>query len=271
MTLYLLKGYLDQAATTLADAQALLLALANPSTAANAATISRVSDRLETLCQGDTGEPLTISSIDDTAGTISAWVTDASTTLALGLGDPDPASAYTYASTTSFSISGSTRTGTLALNTTALRDALGATTGLPARLFRVASPRRFTLHLRKTTSSVTVTVALLGLSILPGVITATPSTLTATDYVSVTSARVGYVINLGAVTSLTGGGATTLDGQTAGLTDFPVGCIVCTSDSNIGRWWKLLGTYIAATDLATGLVKPVNSDATTNAVHWKLI
>ena len=124
MILYLVKGYLDLAATTLADAQALLTALANPALAANQATIDRITGKLETLVQSDSGEPLTISSIDDTSGTYSAWVTDAQTTLAVGLGLPNTSTLDTYASTTSFSITGNTRTGTLALNSRELSNGL---------------------------------------------------------------------------------------------------------------------------------------------------
>ena len=124
MTIYLIKGYLGYAATTLADAQALLTALANPALATNQAAIDRITDKLETLVQGDTGEPIVLSSIDDTAGTYSAWITDASTTLALGLGDPDPSGNTLYASTLSSTISGNTRLATLALNTTALAAAV---------------------------------------------------------------------------------------------------------------------------------------------------
>jgi hypothetical protein len=271
MTIYLVKGYLDQAATSLADAQALIAALAYPSTAANIATIGRVNDKLETLCQGDTGEPLIISSIDDAAGTISSWVTDASTTLALGLGDTDPAAAFSYASTINFAITGNTRTGTLALNTPALRDAVTGSRGMPPRGLMVPALNRFILHLRKTTAGVTETVGLIPITVKPGVLVNTPADSDTISYVTTTAARSGYVVNLSTVTSLTGGGGTTLDGQDAGSTTFPVGCIVLTSDGNIGRHWKLIGTYLAATDLALGKVKPTNSDATINPVHWQLL
>lgn len=263
MTLYLIKGYLDVAATTLADAQSLYTAMLDPSDATNAATIDRVMGKIETLVQSDTGEPITVVSIDDAAGTISSWITDGSTTLALGLGDPDPNGNALYASTLSFTISGSSRTATLALNTTLLTAAVGRG--------RFNQPAAFTLQLQKTTSGVTETVALLSVRIAPSVLNANPTENAAPSYVTTTAARAGYVINLGAVTSITGGGATTLDGQAAGSTSFPVGCIVLTSDSSIGRHWKLIGSYISATNLASGLVKPTNSDATINPVHWKLI
>lgn len=264
MILYLVKGYLDLAATTLADAQALLTALANPALAANQATIDRITGKLETLVQGDTGEPLVLSSIDDTSGTYSSWVTDASTTLAIGLGDPDPNGNTLYASTLSSTISGNTRLATLALNTTALAAAVNR-----GRMLR---PAPFTLQIRTTTAGVTETRGLITLRIAAPVFSSsTPTDLTPTTYVTTPAARAGYVINLSAVTSLTGGGATTLDGQDAGSASYPVGSIVLTSDGNVARTWRLLGTYIAATDLALGLVKPTNSDATLNPVHWKLI
>lgn len=264
MILYLVKGYLDLAATTLADAQALLTALANPALASNQAIIDKVTGKLETLVQGDTGEPLVLSSIDDTSGTYSSWVTDASTTLALGLGDPDPNGGTLYASTLSSTISGNTRLATLALNTTALAAACNRG--------RMARPSPFTLQIRTTTAGVTETRGLITLRIAAPVFSSsTPTDLTPTTYVTTPAARAGYVINLSAVTSLTGGGATTLDGQTAGDATFPVGCIVVTSDGNVGRSWKLLGTYISATDLALGKIKPTNSDATLNPCYWQLI
>ena len=263
MTIYLVKGYLDYAATTLADAQALLTALANPALAANQAAIDRITDKIETLVQGDTGEPLVISSIDDAAGTYSSWVTDASTTLAIGLGDPDPNGGTLYASTLSSTISGSTRLATLALNTNALAAACNRG--------RMARPAPFTLQIRTTTAGVTETRGLITIQISAPVFAGTTQDLTPTSYVTTPAARAGYVINVSGVTSLTGGGATTLDGQEAGGTSYPVGSIILTSDGNVGRQWKLIGTYIAATDLALGKIKPTNSDATLNPVYWQLI
>lgn len=264
MTIYLVKGYLDVAATSLADAQALLTALDDPGDADNAAIIDKVVGKLEALVQSDTGEPLVISSIDDTAGTISSWVTDASTTLVVGLGDPDPAHSFLYASTLGLSISGNTRVGTLALNTAELTRAVAL----------VRPYRNFTLQIRKTTGGVTQTMGLLQVQVKQGVISASPSDLEATSYLETTTARAGYVINLSGVSSLTGGGATTLDGQEAGSTTFPVGCIVALTEAVTGapdilRFYKLKGTYVAASDVDNGVVKPTNSDASLNPVHWK--
>jgi hypothetical protein len=267
MQIYLVKGYIDVAATSLVDAMALLAALANPSTSANSAAIARITGKLETLVQSDSGEPLVISSIDDTTGAISSWVTDSSVVISVGLGDLDTGNALAYASTLSLGIASGTRTGTLALNTAALANAL--------RLRGFCGPGSascFTLQIRKTYAGSTETVALLTISVSAGVLSSDPtSQIASPTYVTTSEARGGYLINLGAVTSMTGGGATTLDGQDAGSATFPVGCIVVTSDGDIGRQWKLKGSYIAATDLAVGLVKPTNSSAVLNPVHWKLI
>jgi hypothetical protein len=264
MTLYLLNGFTGYAATSLADAQLLIAALDDPGSESNAYAISRITGKIDRLVQGDTAEPLTISSIDDAAGTISSWVTDAGTTLAIGLGDPDPNGGTLYASTLSSTITGNTRRATLALNTTALAAACNRG--------RMQQPAPFCLQLITTTAGVTETRGLIPLQVaapvFPG---STLQDLTPTGYVTTPAARAGYVINLAAVTSLTGGGATTLDGQAAGTATYPVGCIVMTSDGNVGRHWRLLGTNIAATDLALGRVKPTNSDAVLNPCHWQLI
>lgn len=267
MTIYLVKGYLDVAATSLADAQSLYTALLDLSDSDNVATLNRVTAKLETLVQSDSAEPVVISSIDDAAGTVSSWVTDASVTLAVGLGDADPNNSFAYASSLSWPIVGSTRSGTLALNTTNLRAALSGSPTYRGRL-GAAGARTFCLQVRTSAGE---TKALLDLLVRPGVLASSPTDLDATSYLTTAAARASLVLNLSGVTSITGGGATALDGQDAGSTTFPVGCVAVTSDSNIGRSWRLLGTYLAATDLTLGKVKPTNSDATLNAVHWQLI
>lgn len=158
MNLFLVKGYLDVAATTLADAQALLAAMADPTTSANGATIERVMDKLESLVQADSGEPLVISSIDDTAGTISAWVTDAGVTLAAAVGFPDPSTTMSYVTAGAFSIVGNTRSAVLDLSGATLTEALRITAGRRSSV-------RMTLHVRKTEDDVTETVALLSVSV----------------------------------------------------------------------------------------------------------
>ncbi len=261
MILYLVSGYLDVAATSLADAKLLLAALADPATAANAATIARVTGKVESLVQSDSGEPLTISSIDDTSGTISSWVTDAGTTLAVGLGDPDTASADTYASTSSFSIGASSRSGTLALNTTALASALAAKISCQPR--RTAAG--FTLHIRKTTAGVTKSVLVMRVMVAAGVLSATLS-----DGVVTPSFSAGSVVPITSITSLTGGGTTALDGlvTVSGTTAIiPTGATVILSYGRVGQTWQLIaGTD--AEDAANGVIRPDDYNASTNARIW---
>lgn len=260
MTIYLIKGYLDHAATTLADAQALLAALADPNDPDNAAVIGRVMAKLEGLVQSDTGEPLVISSIDDTGGTISSWVTDASTILAVGLGDPDPSQSYLYASTLSFSISGNTRVGTLALNTAELQRAV-----------TLARPHPFyTLQIRKTTSGLTETVALLSIPVEPGVLSGSPTNLAAAAYIDTAAFLSGAIHPLPSLTSLTGGGATALDGIVTGGDALPTGYTALLSMSRVGQLWQLIdGTD--AEDVSAGVVRPDDYHASTNARIWVLI
>lgn len=175
MTLYLIKGYLDVAATTLADAQSLYTAMLDPSDATNAATIDRVMGKIETLVQSDTGEPITVVSIDDAAGTISSWITDDATSVELGLGDPDINNNALYAAITTLTISGSSRIGTLALNTTAMACAVsrGRSPGLP-----------FTLQLRKTVGGATETMCLLAVQVRAGVLTQAATNLAPDTYLT---------------------------------------------------------------------------------------
>ena len=188
MIIYLLKGFPDYYATSLADAQSLFAALQDQTSSANLATIAQIEAKQSFIVQSDTGEPLTLSSIDDAAGTISSWVTDNATTLTVGLGDPDPLNTRLYCSTESFTISGSTRTGTLARNTTGLRDALAGSYGRPGRVNGAA----FTLQLRKTTSGVTETVGLFPLEVRPGVLTATATDLDPETYLTTAAAFAAF-------------------------------------------------------------------------------
>lgn len=256
MTIYLVKGFLDVAATTLADAKALLAAMADPGDPDNAAVISRVTAKLETLVQADSGEPLTVSSIDDTDGTISSWVTDAATTLAVGLGDPDPSTASAYASTSSFSIGVSTRTGTLALNTTALSDALRG------KLIGRRISAGFSLHVQKTASGITKTVGILSVTVAAGVLSATLSSGVITP-----SFGAGAVVPIPGITSLTGGGATALDGLVTASERIPTGAVVLLSYGRVGQLWQLvLGTD--AENTSGGVVRPDDYHASTNARIW---
>lgn len=177
MTIYLVKGYLDYAATTLADAQLLLAALADQSDSDNLATIDRVTAKLETLVVADSAVPLVISSVDDAAGTISSWVADATSTLAFAIGDADPAQSHRYASANVSAITGgNTRTGSIVLNTSNLVSALQGSFGQPNRGYGT----RFTGHIQKTNASgFTTSYGLIPITVKPGVFSGTPTDIEA--------------------------------------------------------------------------------------------
>ncbi len=191
MQIYLVKGYLDVAATTLADAKLLIAALANPSTPANAATIANVTAKLETLVQSDTGEPMTVSSIDDAAGTISSWVTDVDTAVALGLGNANAGGTGTLAQILEMDVAGSTRTGILELNTIQLTQAM-------QMLGCGCSPRSarqgfFTLQIRRTDTDGGETMALLQVTVAVGVLSVTPSPMPVDSYLTAAEIAALYV------------------------------------------------------------------------------
>jgi hypothetical protein len=165
MDIYLYSKRLDLAATTFADLQALIQAIADESNATNAATIARVTGKVGAFVQSDSGQPLTIYSYDDATGTVSSWITDAAQSLAIAIGSPDPTTTEAYTTTTDTTIVGSSRTATLVMNTTALAQALRiALTGRQ-------NATQFYLHLRKTSAAgVTTSVALFPVVVNSGVI-----------------------------------------------------------------------------------------------------
>ena len=171
MNVYLYSATPDQtlAATTLADLQLLIAATADPANPLNAATITRLTNRFA-VTQGDSGVPLTVYSYDDSAGTVSGWVTDAAVTLAVGLGLPDPGASWALTNTDAFTISGSSRVGSLALNTTELQTALRSFVS-PYRPERSAAP--FVLQFRLTRSGLTETIARLPVEVAATVLAAT--------------------------------------------------------------------------------------------------
>jgi hypothetical protein len=229
MDIYLYSKRTDLAATTLADLNLLIAALADELDADNQATIARVTGKLETMVQADSGVPLAVYSYDDAAGTVSSWVTNAAVTVSIGLGDPDPQSGDTYASTGTTAITGSSRTATLALNTGELANALGYGT-TPRR-----PARTFYLHIRKTESSVTKTVGLLAVEVAAGVLSTPIASLLNTPDIG--AARFSTLTHVnGAVISDPGSGglAITASGTDQDITLTPSGTGATVLSSNYG-------------------------------------
>jgi hypothetical protein len=267
MDLYFYTKRKDVAATSLVDLASYIAALAAPTTATNLATISRVTDKIESLVQSDTGEPLNLYFSPD-GTTYEAWSTDAAETLGVALGTTGSLGVGSLTSTTSFSISGNARVGTLAMNTVALRDAMtNALQGYPGR-----TGITLTLHVRKTDiSGITETIALLPVFVQAGVLaeTADPDTAAA-SYTLTDTFLSGAIHPLTGITGLTGGGAAALDGIVTGnVADptLPTGYTVLLSYSRVMQIWQLVsGTD--AEDTSAGVVRPDDYHATTNPRVW---
>lgn len=78
------------------------------------------------------------------------------------------------------------------------------------------------------------------------------------------------VINLPAITGLTGGGSTNLDGLVTADGRYPVGTIVVLSYDLLMQSWKLVSSN-SITDAPNGIVRPGDYATTTNELCWKKI
>lgn len=219
-------------------------ALDKTASAVESATDLTAVDQLQLLVLGN-NEPLTLSFVDND-GAAPAWVTDSTTGLAVGLGNPDVDGAQSYTSTTSFTISGSTRVGTLSLNTAALRTALF--NAIVSGRCGNRNQALFTLEVRKTTAAGNIeTLGLLPVYVSSKVLTTNPDNQ---------SVPLPYgIIPLPSIASLTGGGATALDGVTT--TDKPAGYTVLLSYGRIPQTWQLFaGTDAENTSATPAIVRP---------------
>lgn len=176
MKLYFYTGDMTRAATTASDFISMVTALADPSTAANSATLDKIAGKIPDLVHSDTGEPIELY-FYDTASNIASWSVDSNVSVTIGLGDPDPSLALSYAQLTGLSISSNARVGTLDLNTNELADKLK--TVAATRVGPLSFPPRATLSLqvRKSTGGVTETVALLPVGVSAGVLSTQPAPL----------------------------------------------------------------------------------------------
>lgn len=211
-------------------------------------------DDLQTLVLGNL-EPLTLRFCDDDGATPS-WVTDATTSLAVGLGNPDVDGAQLFTSTTSFAISGSTRVGTLSLNTSLLRTAV-----YNALVCKRGNIARFILEIRKTTAAGTVeTLGLLPVPVASKVLTTSPDSA---------SPVLPYgIVPLPSITALTGGGATNLDGIDDLSPPLPTGYTVLLSYGRIPQTWQIFAGTDATDVSATPAIVRVKNYGVSNQRVW---
>jgi hypothetical protein len=78
------------------------------------------------------------------------------------------------------------------------------------------------------------------------------------------------VINLPAITGLTGGGATNLDGLVTADGRYPLNTVVALSYDLLLQHWKLVSSS-SITDAPNGIVRPTDYATTTNELCWKKI
>lgn len=267
MDLYFYSGRIDLAATSLTDLRALIAALDDELDPANAQTVARIQAKLPPFILADTAEPLNLYFYDD-AETAASWVADTSIILGIGLGYRDVLAADSFTSTTTIVVSGGARVASLALNTTALQNALLAPQSDPR-----GRREPFVLHLRKSESGNTETVGLLPVQVRPGVLSATVETPTpTTSYVDIDTFRAGCVLNKAGLASLTGGGATALDGlgtASGASPRYPVGCVVLTALNDLPQHWRLKSGTTAEDGLT--VIRPDDYHASTNPVYWQLL
>ncbi len=122
--------------------------------AVNSTSDRTAVDSLETLAVGNV-EPFIVSFCDDN-GAVPAFVTDAGTVVSIGLGIPTTTGSQSFA-TVNLTVSGSTRIGSLDMDSQTLRDAV-ALVGCVQYCGR--NGRWLTLEIRRvTTVTGTITAA----------------------------------------------------------------------------------------------------------------
>jgi hypothetical protein len=200
-------------------------------------------------------EPLVLSFCDSDGGT-PAWVTDSSTGLAVGLGNPDVDGAQAYASTSTFGISGTTRTGSISLNSAALRTAVYNA--------RICAPKKFalfTLEIRKTTAAGLVeTLGILPVYVATKVLTTNPDNQ---------SVPLPYgIVPRPDITALTGGLATQLDGIDDLNPSLPTGYTILLSYGRVPQTWQIFAGTDATNVNATPAIVRVKNYSASNQRVW---
>jgi len=195
MDLYIYKGRLDLAATSLADLRLLVPALDNELDPDNAATLARIAAKLPSLVQSDVAEPVRLYCYDDAGTTLSSWITDAAVTVTVGLGAPNAETTGDYTTATA-AISGSSRLASLVLNTQALANALAGRRGAT-----------LTLQVRQAPANGGETVLLLPLEVLPGVISSPTNEDNAADVSAAATSAAAAAASAAAASSSAGAAA----------------------------------------------------------------
>lgn len=198
-------------------------------------------------------EPIDITFTDSSASPVASpsWAGAAGYTLAVSLGTLDINGLQAMTSTTSFVPQTGGWTGSLALNTQFLIDAVAMQVGYSVDMARFPGglrppgpiqglPRNGWFYVQIQVidpSSNAITYALLRLRVFNRVrpqSVGTDAGDTAAVYAWILA---NAVLNVGSITALTGGSTFCLDGYSD--TTLPTGCIIMLSYSNVSQIWKL--------------------------------
>lgn len=225
------------------------------------ASSAQVED-LGNVVLGDS-EPMMIKFTTGSAA--PAFAGDATYSLTASLGAVTTDGSLSYVSTSSFTPITGGWSGRMSLDTSDLIAAVGNAPGCqPSSAFGNSAPRGkyLVLQLQVTDpSGFTDTYALLQIFVEWRVVV-TPSTDT-----NSTTYQLGAVHPRRDITSLTGGGATALDGQATAYGALPTGYTVLLSYGRVGQTWQLIaGTD--AEDPSNGIVRPDDYNASSNARIW---
>lgn len=209
---------------------------------------------LEQLVLGDS-EPMVLHFLT-AASTYASWVNDATYGVSVGLGVQDADASRLYTSTTTFTVSSTSRSGRLSLDTTDLRDAVAFICSQTNRTYA-----KLVLQIRVTDPSGNIeTLALLTVFVQNRVLSTSPSDSDPSS---------GAVHPHGAITSLTGGGATALDGLATASNALPTYYTALLSYGRVMQVWQLLAGTDAENVAATpAIVRPDDYNGSTNARVW---
>lgn len=198
------------------------------------------------------------------ANTYASFAGANSYTLTVTVGFPTAYGNKNLASTSSFTpISGQGWSGNLPLNTQDLADAVAS------QMFQNQGiGGTFRLQIQVTDNSGNAQTYALPQIFIAGRVTNPSGSDGSLAYLTTAVALALFPINLGSVTSLTGGGATALDGYDAST--LPTGCVALLSYSNVAQLWKLIASTAATNVSATPATVRASNYSSNNRV-WTQI
>lgn len=234
--------------------------------AVTSVTNSAALDDLGNLVLGDS-EPLTVKFTTGPAA--PAFAGDSTYGMAVSIGGVTPDGSCDYVTTSAFTPISGGWTGRLALNTTSLIAAVQTLGGWLSPQYAVMPPNMagprggwLTLQIQvRNPSGYVYTYALAQVFIEWRVVPDNAADTDSNEWLA------DCVHPRRDITSLTGGGATSLDGQATAFGALPVGYTGLLSYGRVGQTWQLIAGTDAEAPTA-GVVRPDDFDLSSNALIW---